>query len=348
MAEDPTTIELSRSELRAVAGYAWRAPGRCCRSSKRSVLTISAPEPHDAAQGSRTEPSGPGCSGPRLGRAPSGSGNPDAAGCGQRRRAAAATRPVRRTCTPLPKATQVRHILGSAAHAARAFELAAGDDHRSAPTTSRSCEAWFRPAWSRSCGAIRSPRRAVGGSENCSVNWMRRSADAGVRRLTRPGLERQHRRCDLTGGRLRDRRRGSVEHEQPRTGDLARERLAVADREERIAATMHHQSRDRELGEALAPARLAVERGEHHAQLIGHLRRGLGARGAVPDAFGGRARGVGSFPRISAPPAAHWPRPSGRTSRASGARTAGPSSLRHGRAGRRRPGRARPAGSRRE
>ena len=29
---------------------------------------------------------------------------------------------------PLAKATQVRHILGSAAHAARAFELSAGDD----------------------------------------------------------------------------------------------------------------------------------------------------------------------------------------------------------------------------
>jgi hypothetical protein len=29
---------------------------------------------------------------------------------------------------PLPKATQVKHILGSAAHAARAFELSAGDD----------------------------------------------------------------------------------------------------------------------------------------------------------------------------------------------------------------------------
>jgi hypothetical protein len=29
---------------------------------------------------------------------------------------------------PLPKATQVKHILGSAAHAAPAFELSAGDD----------------------------------------------------------------------------------------------------------------------------------------------------------------------------------------------------------------------------
>jgi hypothetical protein len=38
-----------------------------------------------------------------------------------------ATRWVRRSST-LPKATQVKHILGSAAHAARAFELSAGDD----------------------------------------------------------------------------------------------------------------------------------------------------------------------------------------------------------------------------
>jgi hypothetical protein len=30
---------------------------------------------------------------------------------------------------PLPNATQVKHILGSAAHAARAAELAAGADH---------------------------------------------------------------------------------------------------------------------------------------------------------------------------------------------------------------------------
>jgi hypothetical protein len=29
---------------------------------------------------------------------------------------------------PLAKATQVKHVLGSAAHAARAFELAPGDD----------------------------------------------------------------------------------------------------------------------------------------------------------------------------------------------------------------------------
>src|SRR5918994_660507 len=86
---------------------------------------------------------------------------------------------------------------------------------------------------------------------------------------------------------------GELTHEQPRTGDLARERFPVADREERIAATVHHQRRDRELGQALAPARLAVELGEHDAHLVGHLDRGLRARRTVPDALGRRARGGG-------------------------------------------------------
>ena len=50
-------------------------------------------------------------------------------------------------------------------------------------------------------------------------------------------LEREHRRRDLTGGRIGDRGRGPFEDEQPRTRDLARKRFAVADREERVAAT---------------------------------------------------------------------------------------------------------------
>ena len=69
-------------------------------------------------------------------------------------------------------------------------------------------------------------------------------------------LERKHRCRELTGERIGDRGRGPFEHEQPRTGDLARECFAVADWEERVAATVHHQRRDRELGQALAPARL--------------------------------------------------------------------------------------------
>ena len=40
-------------------------------------------------------------------------------------------------------------------------------------------------------------------------------------------LEREHRRRDLTGGRIGDRRRGAFEHQQPRIRDLARERFAV-------------------------------------------------------------------------------------------------------------------------
>ena len=103
----------------------------------------------------------------------------------------------------------------------------------------------------------------------------------------------EHRRGDLTDGLIGDRGRGPFEHEQPRVGDLPRERLAVADREERILAPMYHERRDRELGQALTPARLAVELGEHRSHLVGHLDCGLRARRAVPDALGGHARGGG-------------------------------------------------------
>jgi hypothetical protein len=132
-----------------------------------------------------------------------------------------------------------------------------------------------------------------------------------VEQLSRPEhfearhLELEHRRGDLTGGRIGDRRRGPFEYEQSCTGDLARERFAVADREERVPSAVHHERRDRELGQALASARLAVELGEHHAHLVGHLDRGLRARRAVPDALGGRARGGGVVAEDSAPPAAN-------------------------------------------
>jgi hypothetical protein len=45
-------------------------------------------------------------------------------------------------------------------------------------------------------------------------------------------LEREHRRCDVTDGRIGYRRRGPVEHEQPSAGDLACECLTVADRKD--------------------------------------------------------------------------------------------------------------------
>jgi hypothetical protein len=50
--------------------------------------------------------------------------------------------------------------------------------------------------------------------------------------------------------------------EQPRIGDLARERFAVAFREERVPATVHHQRRNREFGQPLTPAWPALEPGE--------------------------------------------------------------------------------------
>lgn len=56
-------------------------------------------------------------------------------------------------------------------------------------------------------------------------------------------LEREHRHGDLIGGRVGDRGRGLFEHEEPCAGDLARERLAIAEREECVAPTVHHQRR---------------------------------------------------------------------------------------------------------
>jgi hypothetical protein len=54
----------------------------------------------------------------------------------------------------------------------------------------------------------------------------------------RAALEREHRRREFTGGGIGDGGRSLFEHEQSRTGDLAREGFAVADREERVANTM--------------------------------------------------------------------------------------------------------------
>jgi hypothetical protein len=78
MADDSTTIELSRSELHEVAGYAV--------ACARPALAIFERERPDDR------------------------------------------RPRAAVDHPLAKATQIKHILGSAAHAARAFELSAGDD----------------------------------------------------------------------------------------------------------------------------------------------------------------------------------------------------------------------------
>src|SRR5437899_10504297 len=109
----------------------------------------------------------------------------------------------------------------------------------------------------------------------------------------RPLPEREHRLGDLAGRRIGDRSGGLLEDEQPRPGDLARDRLAVADGEERVAAAVDDERGDLDLGQALAPAGFAVELGEDHAELVGHLDRWCGAGCAVPDARGDRACGDG-------------------------------------------------------
>ncbi|MET9959995.1 putative immunity protein [Streptomyces sp. NPDC006326] len=130
MADDSTTIELSRSELREVTGYAVACARRALAIFERerpgdgrpraaieaaqafvdgaertNVLRQNAWAAHRAAQESRD-----------AGQAA----------------ASDAARAAAHACGaaflhPLSKATQVKHILGSAAHAARAFELSVAD-----------------------------------------------------------------------------------------------------------------------------------------------------------------------------------------------------------------------------
>jgi Imm-5 like putative immunity protein len=131
MGDDSTTIELSRTELREIAGYAVacarpalaifereRPDDRRPRAAvdaaqaftdgaeRTKALRDSAWAAHRAAQEARDAGQAAASEAARAAG--------DAAGAA--------------FLHPLPKATQVKHILGSAAHAARAFELTAGDD----------------------------------------------------------------------------------------------------------------------------------------------------------------------------------------------------------------------------
>ncbi|GAB3473915.1 putative immunity protein [Amycolatopsis cihanbeyliensis] len=131
MADGSTTIELSRSELREVAGYAV-----ACALPALAIFERERPDdrrPRAAIDAARAFADG----GERT------KGLRDSAWAAQR--AAQVTRDAGQAAAsdaaraaiaaagaaflhPLAKATQVKHILGSAAHAARALELSAGDD----------------------------------------------------------------------------------------------------------------------------------------------------------------------------------------------------------------------------
>ena len=129
MADDSTTIELSRSELREVAGYAVACARPALAIFERERPGDRRHDPRSRLQRrSQVEASGPSCYVTARGR-PTGSAGPRCgAGCGERR--CARGRPGGGCGVPPPaaKLLQVKHILGSAAHAARAFELFAGDD----------------------------------------------------------------------------------------------------------------------------------------------------------------------------------------------------------------------------
>jgi hypothetical protein len=131
VADDLTTIELSRSELRAVAAYAV-----ACARPALAIFERERPDDRrpraaiDAAQafadgGERTKALRD-CAwaAQRAAHETRDAGQAAASDAARATLAAAGAAFLH----PLAKATQVKHILGSAAHAARALELSAGDD----------------------------------------------------------------------------------------------------------------------------------------------------------------------------------------------------------------------------
>ena len=125
---DAGTVSLSTDDLRAVAGYA----AECADSTLPVFETVHAddPRPRDAIDAARTF-----AGGGRRGKAlrdtawaalrAAGEAGTDAAGQAARAAMSAAASAY---LHPLADADQVEHVLGAAAHAARAAELAAGDD----------------------------------------------------------------------------------------------------------------------------------------------------------------------------------------------------------------------------
>ncbi|MDT0304931.1 putative immunity protein [Streptomonospora wellingtoniae] len=131
MPDDSATIELSRAELREVAGFA-----AACARPALAVFERQRPgdgRPRaalDAAQafadgGERTKAIRDSAwAAQRAAHEARDAGQAAASAAARAALAAAGAAFLH----PLAKATQVKHILGSAAHAARALELDAGDD----------------------------------------------------------------------------------------------------------------------------------------------------------------------------------------------------------------------------
>ncbi|MED7931640.1 exonuclease SbcC [Nonomuraea sp. LP-02] len=131
MADDSTTIELSLSELREVAGYAV-----ACARPALAIFERERPDdrrPRAAIEAAQTFADGAdrtkalrdsAWAAMRAAQEARDAGLAAASDAARAALAAAGAGYLH----PLAKATQVKHILGPAAHAARAFELSAGDD----------------------------------------------------------------------------------------------------------------------------------------------------------------------------------------------------------------------------
>ena len=122
-------VDLSLDDLRAVAGYA-----ADCAAQTLIVFTRACPDdprPADAIAAARLFADGAKRS--RLQRSTATAANRAAAAApteaARHAAYAAGAAAAAAYLHPLAKATQVGHILGAAAHAARAAELARGDDH---------------------------------------------------------------------------------------------------------------------------------------------------------------------------------------------------------------------------
>ena len=131
MVDGPRTIELEVSELREVAGYA----AACARPA---LAIVERDRPGDGRPRAAVDAAQAFADGAERSRAlrdhawAAQRAAHEARDAGQHAASEAARAALAAAGAaflhPLAKATQVRHILGSAAHAARAFELAAGDD----------------------------------------------------------------------------------------------------------------------------------------------------------------------------------------------------------------------------
>ena len=131
MADDSTTIELSKSELREVAGFAAACARLALAIFERERSDDRRPRAAiDAAQafadGAERTKSLRDCAWAAQ-RAAHEARDAGQAAASEAARAALAAAGAG-FLHPLAKATQVKHILGSAAHAARALELDAGED----------------------------------------------------------------------------------------------------------------------------------------------------------------------------------------------------------------------------